>query len=97
VVLVPLEDGDRTQALKRLGKKVIAIDLNPMSRTAQAADITIVDNIVRAMPLMVEEAAKLRKLSKEALEKIVKNFSNKENLRASFALMAKGLGRLARK
>jgi pantothenate synthetase (EC 6.3.2.1) len=45
VVLVPLEDGDRTEALRRLGKTVIAIDLNPLSRTAQAASITIVDNV----------------------------------------------------
>ena len=35
VVLVPLEDGDRAEALVRLGKKVIAIDLNPLSRTAK--------------------------------------------------------------
>ena len=46
VVLVPLEDGDRTIALKKFGKKVITFDLNPMSRTAQTADITIVDNVI---------------------------------------------------
>ncbi|MEM3519103.1 MAG: 4-phosphopantoate--beta-alanine ligase [Candidatus Hadarchaeales archaeon] len=97
VVLVPLEDGDRTEALKRLGKSVIAVDLNPMSRTSRAADITIVDNIVRAMPLMVKEAEKLRKLPKGVLKRIVKNFSNRENLRSSFSLMARGLKRLARK
>jgi len=34
VVLVMLEDGDRAEALKRNGKKVVAIDLNPLSRTA---------------------------------------------------------------
>ena len=42
VVLVPLEDGDRTEALRRMGKTVIAIDLNPLSRTSRAASITIV-------------------------------------------------------
>ena len=47
VVLVPLEDGDRTIALKKIGKKVITFDLNPLSRTAQTADITIVDNVIR--------------------------------------------------
>jgi 4-phosphopantoate--beta-alanine ligase len=52
VVLVPLEDGDRTEALKRLGKFVITIDLNPLSRTAKAANITIVDELTRAMPLL---------------------------------------------
>lgn len=50
VVLVPLEDGDRCEALKKMGKKVITIDLNPLSRTARAADVTIVDNVVRAIP-----------------------------------------------
>ncbi|MFI5407342.1 MAG: phosphopantothenate/pantothenate synthetase, partial [Nitrososphaerales archaeon] len=34
VVFVPLEDGDRTIALKRMNKKVITVDLNPLSRTA---------------------------------------------------------------
>jgi len=53
VVLVMLEDGDRTKAICDMGKKVIAIDLNPFSRTAQAADITIVDNVVRALPNMI--------------------------------------------
>jgi len=49
VCLVPLEDGDRTEALRRLGKRVIAIDLNPMSRTAVAADLPIVDELRRAL------------------------------------------------
>jgi 4-phosphopantoate--beta-alanine ligase len=54
VVFVPLEDGDRCEALIRSGRKVITIDLNPLSRTARTASITIVDNIVRALPLLVD-------------------------------------------
>jgi len=50
VILVPLEDGDRCEALRSMGKTVIAIDLNPLSRTARTADITIVDNVIRAIP-----------------------------------------------
>jgi 4-phosphopantoate--beta-alanine ligase len=50
VVLVPLEDGDRCQALRQMGKFVITIDLNPLSRTAKTANVTIVDNVVRAIP-----------------------------------------------
>lgn len=50
VVLVPLEDGDRCQALRDMGKIVITIDLNPLSRTAKSAHVTIVDNLVRAIP-----------------------------------------------
>ena len=41
VAFVPLEDGDRTEGLVRLGKDVITVDLNPLSRTAQLANITI--------------------------------------------------------
>src|SRR3972149_3294159 len=37
VVLVPLEDGDRTEALVRMGKAVISVDLNPRSRPSQQA------------------------------------------------------------
>ena len=54
VVLIPLEDGDRTIALKKIGKKVITFDLNPLSRTAQTADITIVDNVIRGMKILID-------------------------------------------
>ena len=57
VIFVPLEDGDRCQALRKMGKTVITVDLNPMSRTARTASITIVDNVVRAMPLLIERLA----------------------------------------
>lgn len=83
VILVPLEDGDRTEALKAIGKFVITIDLNPMSRTAVYSDITIVDNIIRALPLMVELARDMKDLPKEELLQIVKNFDNTENLATS--------------
>ena len=52
VISVPLEDGDRCEALVKMGKKVITIDLNPLSRTAQTAHITIVDELTRCLPLL---------------------------------------------
>ena len=52
IVLVPLEDGDRCEALVNMGKKVITIDLNPLSRTPQTAHITIVDELTRCLPLL---------------------------------------------
>ena len=55
VVLVPLEDGDRCEALVNMGKKVITIDLNPLSRTAQTAHITIVDELTRCLPLLTDK------------------------------------------
>lgn len=87
VVLIPLEDGDRTEALNKLGKRIIAIDLNPMSRTAQKADVTVVDNIVRALPLMVKRAKRLLHDSKTKLREIIRSFDNEANLRATFRLM----------
>jgi 4-phosphopantoate---beta-alanine ligase len=84
-VLVPLEDGDRTEALVKMNKKVIAIDLNPLSRTSRAANITIVDNVVRAMPALVEVARKLR--STMSLKKITDNFDNRKHLQESLKIM----------
>ncbi len=54
VILVPLEDGDRCEALVNLGKQVLVVDLNPLSRTAKMATITIVDEISRAAELLLE-------------------------------------------
>jgi len=80
VVVVPLEDGDRTLALRKSGKIVITFDLNPLSRTAQTANITIVDNVTRSMNLLIENCKKLSNKKKETLNKIVANFDNKKNL-----------------
>lgn len=56
VVLVPLEDGDRCKALRDMGKTVITIDLNPLSRTARTANVTIVDELTRALPALAKAA-----------------------------------------
>ncbi|MEK6865758.1 MAG: phosphopantothenate/pantothenate synthetase [Thermoproteota archaeon] len=80
VVIVPLEDGDRTIALRKAGKIVIAFDLNPLSRTSQTANITIVDNVTRAMDLLIITCKRLSKKNKKMLEKIVNDFNNKKNL-----------------
>ena len=71
VVFVPLEDGDRCEALRKMGKEVVTVDLNPMSRTAKQASITIVDNVVRSLPLLCEEIKTLSEdnISHEILAK----------------------------
>jgi 4-phosphopantoate--beta-alanine ligase len=97
VVLVPLEDGDRTEALVKMEKRVIAIDLNPLSRTAQAATITVVDNIVRAAPRLIEIAGKLKQQNREELDKIVMNFDNQRNLALFIMLMKTNLSTTAEK
>jgi len=87
VVFVPLEDGDRTEAFIKNGKKVIAIDLNPLSRTAQKATITLVDNITRAVPLLVKEIKKFRKYNNNKLKTIVKKYNNEEILKESLRIL----------
>jgi len=96
-VLVPLEDGDRTQALVKMGKKVIAIDLNPLSRTAKSATVTIVDNIVRAMPTLTKIVKKLKTEDKKNLRNFASSFDNKENLSEAIKMINKRLATLAAK
>ncbi len=86
VVVVPLEDGDRTFALKKAGKKVITFDLNPLSRTAQTADITIVDNVVRGMQELVSACSK---------SPLKTPFDNKKNLSDSIIEIKRNLTRRA--
>jgi len=78
VVLAPLEDGDRCEALIAMGKKVVTIDLNPVSRTSKYATVSIVDDIERALEnliLMIKE-------KKKGDVKLLEDYDNKENLQA---------------
>lgn len=90
VVLVSLEDGDRAEILVESGKKIIAIDLNPLSRTAKMANVTIVDNIVRAIPLMINWVKKLNFKDENYLKYIISNFSNENNLKESLKYIDSG-------
>jgi len=78
-VLVPLEDGDRCEALVALGKQVLVIDLNPLSRTARMAHVTIVDEVSRAMTelcsVLIEEPE-------------ISQWDNGQALRDALAIMA---------
>lgn len=95
VVFVPLEDGDRTEALILSGKKVITVDLNPLSRTAQKATITIVDNIVRVMPSLIKQVEIFKKYKKEKLQEILKNYDNRKILSEAVSYINKRLQTLA--
>ncbi len=66
VCVVPLEDGDRTQALRALGKRVISIDLNPLSRTSRSADLPIIDELTRALDHITSDLRQPRHSSKIA-------------------------------
>ena len=95
LVFIPLEDGDRTRALIHLGKKVITIDLNPLSRTANDATITIVDNIVRALPLLIQVITQFRQLSRNELQSKLNSYDNKKNLARALRFIRKRLAELA--
>lgn len=96
IVVVPLEDGDRTMALRKAGKTVITFDLNPLSRTSQTASITIVDNVTRAIDLLIVECKKMSKSNKKDLHRIIADFDNKKNLRESVNQIKNNLTRRAR-
>lgn len=87
VVMIPLEDGDRAEALIESGKKVITVDLNPLSRTAQKSHITIVDNLIRCIPKMVNVARSMKKMKAEKIKGIKNNFNQKKNLDQSLIHM----------
>ena len=59
-------------ALVKMGKQVIAIDLNPLSRTAQTAHITIVDELTRCLPLITDAI-------RDGVD--VNDFDNEKNLK----------------
>ena len=91
IVLVPLEDGDRTMALRKMGKTVIGVDLNPLSRTAVWSSITIVNHIRRAAKEMLEFANELVNLSRESLIEITNSYDNNKMLQESVKFMGNRL------
>jgi 4-phosphopantoate--beta-alanine ligase len=61
-------------------KLVITIDLNPLSRTAQAAHISIVDNLTRAVANMIELVPDLKNMEDEDLWEIIDGYDNSMTL-----------------
>ena len=82
VIMVPLEDGDRCEALVKMGKTVIVVDLNPMSRSARMASITIVDEISRVANNMIHL------INQENPPEINIDFVNNKNLQDSVNIIA---------
>ena len=75
VILVPLEDGDRCEALVAMGKTVIVIDLNPLSRSAKMGTITIVDELTRVAENMLFRFDSIK------MSEVSKTYDNEEALR----------------
>ena len=74
-ILVPLEDGDRCEALVAMGKTVIVIDLNPLSRSAKMGTITIVDELTRVVENMLSQFDSIK------MSKTSNTYDNDETLR----------------
>jgi 4-phosphopantoate--beta-alanine ligase len=94
VVLVPLEDGDRCQALRKMDKLVIAIDLNPLSRTSRTASITIVDNVIRAIPNVERWVKTLQERDEKSLERMTQSWDNERMLEDVLSFISKRLNSL---
>ncbi len=95
MVFVPLEDGDRTEALVKIGKKVVTVDLNPLSRTPNKAHVSIIDNIVRVLPLLTKQIENYKKKEKSELKKIYDSYDNKKTLKDSLIFISGRLLKLA--
>jgi len=63
-----------------MGKVVIAVDLNPLSRTSLSATVTIVDNVTRALENMVHFTKEMKKDNKEQLRGIIDSYDNRKVL-----------------
>ena len=82
VIMVPLEDGDRCEALVKMGKTVIGIDLNPLSRTSRRATLTIVDELTRALPNITDACRTLSDTERrELLASLDNNYLLSEAIR----------------
>ena len=90
IVLIPLEDGDRAEALAKMGKKTIAIDLNPMSRTSRNATIAIVDEVSRAIPELIRIVEDFE-VDAGARKQASAKYDRERNLAAVAALMSANL------
>ena len=90
VVLVALEDGDRCEALVKAGYNVISIDLNPMSRSAQAPQVTIVDELTRALKVLINQIERDEKISAYELSARISDYDNKKILKRAIAAIRQG-------
>lgn len=94
VVIIPLEDGDRASALAEMGKTVISIDLNPLSRTSRAAKISIIDEVTRALPNITKFVEELSGDS-ESARKTIESYDNSRTVSKVFSVILERLKSLS--
>jgi 4-phosphopantoate--beta-alanine ligase len=69
-----------------MGKQLIVVDLNPLSRTAKRATVTIVDELMRMAPILLQDL--LNNDKKSAAE-----WDNQANLDLCLAVMLNQLSK----
>lgn len=89
-IVVPIEDGDRAEALVKMGKVVISIDINPISRTSKTATVPVSDEMSRALENMISFIEEL-KGNDEEIDRIISSYSNVESRREVLADISKYL------
>ena len=80
VIVVPIEDGDRAEALVSMGKIVISIDLNPLSRTSCKATVPISDEMSRALENIIRFLGELRG-DEDTIHKVIDEYDSSMNRR----------------
>jgi len=83
VALVMLEDGDRCEALANSGRKVISVDLNPMSRSATKAHVNICDELTRCLVVMTNRLAEVSSLTSAERQKLISDFDSEKAIKRS--------------
>lgn len=89
-IVVPIEDGDRAEALVKMGKSVISIDINPLSRTSKTATVPVCDEMTRALENIISFVKELKGKDSE-IEKIVKSYDSGKNRKEVLSEIAKNL------
>ena len=90
LVLVAIEDGDRCEALVKAGYQVVSIDLNPMSRTAQATQVTIVDELTRVITALMSQLQHDETISAEQLSCRIADYDNGKILNSAVSAIRNG-------
>lgn len=89
LVFVPLEDGDRCEALIKSRREVVTVDLNPVSRTAKTATVTIVDDLSRTLPLLVDLVREYKTQDKSVLAELIDLYDNEQVLKEAREYIAR--------
>lgn len=90
VIVVPIEDGDRAEALVSMGKVVISIDLNPLSRTSCKATVPISDEMTRALENIICFIGELRGHD-EIILKVIEQYDSSANRRETVECICESL------